>query len=319
MCLVAGSSAKLDLHIPSVFTGSSSGVADRAKKGEKKKGHGICHDPSLRDLPPMVGLVRDIRNRDALKTLRDKHKIKFGSCAVVGNAGTMQATAYGAVIDSHDVVFRLNQAPTKGYESIVGSRATFRLINKEWVTEWAKDQKWLPREDGLVLITRGDNEVRLGRKKYTHILGVSKVKKDVEKWSRKSGTAVMQFNKSLAAAAWKKILAFQKCTDSDKKCDRCKATSGMLAIMSSVILCENVTVYGMGGSRFAGEYPYHYYKFRGTELTTGYSGHLFDVEKALVAQYAKRGYLTLCGPGDAKVCGTLSVEENPCCNSTAAS
>ena len=56
--------------------------------------------------------------------------------------------------------------------------------------------------------------------------------------------------------------------------------------------------------------------FWGTELKTGYSGHLFDVEKALVAQYAKRGYLTLCGPGDAKVCGDLTVQENPCCNST---
>ena len=57
--------------------------------------------------------------------------------------------------------------------------------------------------------------------------------------------------------------------------------------------------------------------FRNTELKTGYSGHLFDVEKALVAQYAKRGYLTLCGPGDAKICTKLNVQEHPCCNSTA--
>ncbi len=73
----------------------------------------------------------------------------------------------------------------------------------------------------------------------------------------------------------------------------------------------------MGGSRHAGNYPYHYYKFRGTELKTGYSGHLFDVEKALVAQYSARGYLTMCGPGDAKQCASLSVSEHPCCNATA--
>ena len=210
----------------------------------------------MRDLPSRVGLVRDLRNRDALRALRDNHKIKFGTCAVVGNAGNLQATKYGAVIDSHDMVFRMNQAPTRGYEDVVGRRASFRLINKEWVTEWVKGHKWLPKEEGLVLITRGDNEVRRGRNKYTSILGVSSVKKDVERWTRKSGTEVMQFNKSLAAAAWKKILAFQKCIGSDKKCDRCKATSGMLAIISAVILCDRVTVYGMGGSRFAGEYPY---------------------------------------------------------------
>lgn len=251
----AATVARGDVHLPKLLS-SNSGAAERAKKGDKRKGHGICHDPSLRDLPSRVGLVRDLRNRDALRALRDNHKIKFGTCAVVGNAGNLQATKYGAVIDSHDMVFRMNQAPTRGYEDVVGRRASFRLINKEWVTEWVKGHKWLPKEEGLVLITRGDNEVRRGRNKYTSILGVSSVKKDVERWTRKSGTEVMQFNKSLAAAAWKKILAFQKCIGSDKKCDRCKATSGMLAIISAVILCDRVTVYGMGGSRFAGEYPY---------------------------------------------------------------
>ena len=279
-----------EVHLPSIGI-STTGKADRATKG---RGHDICHDPSLRDLPHRVGLVRDLRNRDALKTLRTKHAVKFGTCAVVGNAGNLQATQYGKVIDSHDLVFRLNQAPTKGYSKLVGSRATFRLINKEWVTEYAKDLKWLPREVGLVLLTRGDNEVRMGRNKYTHILGVPSVQKDVERWSRKSKVAVMQFNKSLAAAAWKKITSFQKCTGSDKKCDRCKvrptdraattksilsmirltptpplapspsldadrdlqATSGMLAIISSLILCDKVSVYGMGGSRFAGDFPY---------------------------------------------------------------
>lgn len=304
-------SVSSEVYLPRMI--SKTGKPDRDTKG---RGHDICHDPSLRDLPHRVGLVRDLWNRDALKPLRSRHGISFKTCAVVGNAGNLQGTRYGKVIDSHDLVFRLNQAPTKGYEDLVGKRATFRLINKEWVEKYADDVKWLPREKGLVLITRGDHEVRLGRKKFTHILGVSRVKKKVDAWSKKSGVAVMQFNKSLAAAAWKKITGFQKCTDSDKKCDRCKATSGMLAIISSLILCDKVTVYGMGGSRYAGDFPYHYYVFRNTELKTGYSGHMFDVEKSLVAQYAKRGYLTMCGPGEAKVCATLSVSEHPCCNST---
>ena len=246
-CTVAWS----EVYLPALV--SRTGRVEKKKTG---RGHDVCHDPSLRDLPHRVGLVRDIRNRDALKTLRSTHNISFNTCAVVGNAGNLQATRYGKVIDSHDLVFRLNQAPTKGYEHLVGKRASFRLINKEWVTKYAEDNKWLPREKGVVLLTRGDPEVRLGRKKYTHILGVASVKRKVENWSRKSGTAVMQFNKSLAQASWRKVTAFQKCINNTKKCDRCKATSGLLAIISSLLLCDKVTVYGMGGSRYAGDFPY---------------------------------------------------------------
>jgi hypothetical protein len=44
----------------------------------------------------------------ALKSITEKtvyvaNGTKYESCAVVGNSGNMQATAYGAVIDSHQV------------------------------------------------------------------------------------------------------------------------------------------------------------------------------------------------------------------------
>jgi hypothetical protein len=40
--------------------------------------------------------------------------IKWNRCAVVGNAGHLKTSKYGNAIDQHDVVVRLNQAPTKG-------------------------------------------------------------------------------------------------------------------------------------------------------------------------------------------------------------
>eukprot|EP00976_Prorocentrum_cordatum_P097162 1190886-Prorocentrum_minimum.AAC.3 len=43
------------------------------------------------------------------------------SCAIVGNAGHLSLSNYGKEIDAHDVVVRLNQAPTKGYEDKVGA------------------------------------------------------------------------------------------------------------------------------------------------------------------------------------------------------
>ncbi|XP_047464155.1 alpha-N-acetylgalactosaminide alpha-2,6-sialyltransferase 1-like [Mugil cephalus] len=43
-------------------------------------------------------------------------------CAVVGTAGILNASKAGAEIDSHDYVFRMNGALTKGFEEDVGNR-----------------------------------------------------------------------------------------------------------------------------------------------------------------------------------------------------
>lgn len=39
---------------------------------------------------------------------------------------------FGSDIDEHDAVFRLNNAPTVGFEKYVGSKTTFNLLNR-WV------------------------------------------------------------------------------------------------------------------------------------------------------------------------------------------
>jgi len=56
---------------------------------------------------------------------------KFSSCAVVGNGGVLKRYSFGRAIDGHDAVLRLNQAPVKSYEKIVGSKTTFRVLNNK--------------------------------------------------------------------------------------------------------------------------------------------------------------------------------------------
>ena len=53
----------------------------------------------------------------------------------------------GSSIDAHDVVVRLNQAPTKSYTARVGSKATWRILNKSWVVGYGG---LLRREHGSV-------------------------------------------------------------------------------------------------------------------------------------------------------------------------
>jgi len=55
---------------------------------------------------------------------------QFGSCAVVGNSGDLLKTKFGDEIDSYDAVFRENGAPIQNYTEYVGTKSTFRLLNR---------------------------------------------------------------------------------------------------------------------------------------------------------------------------------------------
>jgi len=77
--------------------------------------------------------------KKALAVLPDTDPLAFqryNTCAVVGSGGIMvhksvAADNLGEAIDKHDAVFRFNLAPTKGFEKSVGSKTTFRLINRK--------------------------------------------------------------------------------------------------------------------------------------------------------------------------------------------
>ncbi|KQJ92937.1 sialyltransferase-like protein 4 isoform X1 [Brachypodium distachyon] len=55
---------------------------------------------------------------------------QFGRCAVVGNSGDLLKTKFGDEIDSYDVVIRENGAPIQNYTEFVGTKSTFRLLNR---------------------------------------------------------------------------------------------------------------------------------------------------------------------------------------------
>ncbi|XP_029299221.1 CMP-N-acetylneuraminate-beta-galactosamide-alpha-2,3-sialyltransferase 1-like [Cottoperca gobio] len=53
------------------------------------------------------------------------------TCAVVGNSGNLKKSQFGPLIDFHDVIIRMNNGRTKGYEADVGSRTTHHVMYPE--------------------------------------------------------------------------------------------------------------------------------------------------------------------------------------------
>lgn len=72
-----------------------------------------------------AGLLKLLPERDVLAGTR------HASCAVVGSGGNLLTKKWGAEIDAHDAVFRFNLAPTIGFEEYVGSKTTYRMINRK--------------------------------------------------------------------------------------------------------------------------------------------------------------------------------------------
>uniref|UniRef100_A0A3B4Z9W9 CMP-N-acetylneuraminate-beta-galactosamide-alpha-2,3-sialyltransferase 2 n=1 Tax=Stegastes partitus TaxID=144197 RepID=A0A3B4Z9W9_9TELE len=52
-------------------------------------------------------------------------------CAVVGNSGNLRGAGYGATIDGHNYIMRINLAPTVGYEDDAGSHTTHHFMYPE--------------------------------------------------------------------------------------------------------------------------------------------------------------------------------------------
>ena len=59
-------------------------------------------------------------------------------CAVVGSSDLLRLQPRGAEIDAHTLVWRFNNAPTKGWEAAVGSRTDVRVVNHLPIEKWVK-------------------------------------------------------------------------------------------------------------------------------------------------------------------------------------
>ena len=71
----------------------------------------------------------------------------FTTCAVVGTSGLLKGSGLGKEIDRHRAVFRLDMAPTGGFEADVGSKTTFDVAGAGELRRLMPAEDLMGRED----------------------------------------------------------------------------------------------------------------------------------------------------------------------------
>uniref|UniRef100_A0A8C8H577 CMP-N-acetylneuraminate-beta-galactosamide-alpha-2,3-sialyltransferase 1 n=1 Tax=Oncorhynchus tshawytscha TaxID=74940 RepID=A0A8C8H577_ONCTS len=151
------------------------------------------------------------------------------TCAVVGNSGNLKGSHYGALIDSNDVIIRMNMAPTFSYEEDVGSRTTHQVMYPESAIDLDNttrfllipfktlDLQWLPGA-----ITNGSNIT------YSYLPLRPKIKANKD--------LVLVLNPAFMKYVHQVWLDYQGKYPS----------TGFMALILAIHICDEVNVYGFG-------------------------------------------------------------------------
>ncbi|XP_068578413.1 ST3 beta-galactoside alpha-2,3-sialyltransferase 8 isoform X2 [Cebidichthys violaceus] len=196
------------------------------------------------------------------------------SCAVVGNSGNLRQSGNGNLIDSHNSVFRMNKAVTRGFEKDVGNRTTYHFLYPESAVDVAhgvglillpfklRDLEWLT------------SALSTGQVKMTYMRVKDRVEADKDK--------VLVVNPAF----------FKYANDRWTEGHGRYPSTGMLAIIFALHTCDQVSVFGYGADQ---QGNWHHYweenRYAGAFRKTGV--HSADFETQIIQQLAKEGKISL--------------------------
>lgn len=220
----------------------------------------------------MSELVRLVKHHiDKHNGLVDSDK-RYSSCAIVGNSGILLNTDYGELIDGHEVVIRLNNARTEGYEGKVGSKTSISFVNSNILHLCA-------RREGCFCHPYGVNvPIVMYVCQPVHFLDYT-----VCNSSHKAPLLVTDAGFDVLCARIVKYYSLKRFVEqTGKSLDEWGSahdgsmfhySSGLQAIMLALGICDKVGIFGFGKSDSA---KHHYHTNQKAEL------HLHDYE----AEYA---------------------------------
>ena len=235
---------------------------------------GVNHDPFYSQYEEKYGEKADRKMRVAhilrsrfIATTKESAPdlpdlLPFNTCAVVGSNGNIENNKnYGKDIDTHDVVIRFNDAPTVGYESVVGAKTTIRIQNSDFCAKGERGSKNFGNEV-CVHYTASPPDKMCERDK-------SKGGKGGSSAGNGSCRLVYPSHRDSKYIFWywklNKIKGVEdlSCAENQKlgkKCNMLKMSAGYYGIQLALNLCGKVNLYGFGTSRETRETKHYFVK-----------------------------------------------------------
>ncbi|XP_022086261.1 alpha-N-acetyl-neuraminyl-2,3-beta-galactosyl-1,3-N-acetyl-galactosaminide alpha-2,6-sialyltransferase-like isoform X2 [Acanthaster planci] len=233
------------------------------------------------------------------QTLIGNKSVKFqcNQCAIVTSSGQLLGTGAGRQIDSNDCVIRMNNAPTKGFESDVGSRTTVRVIGHVNLRRIFANHPEAQEEFLVNASTRTD-------KIFMHWSFLTDIDRDPpQEYALALQLAKAYRNVSFNMFTPQKMVYAEKLFQHETGLSRSQAktwlSTGWYTILLAIDSCKQINVFGMIYEDYCTEYPnkkipYHYYNpsfktecqyYHVSEVRLT-SGHLFITEKAIFGRWA---------------------------------
>ncbi|XP_038078377.1 CMP-N-acetylneuraminate-beta-1,4-galactoside alpha-2,3-sialyltransferase-like isoform X4 [Patiria miniata] len=252
-------------------------------------------EPHILDLPFPFGV------QDATKSVRETLAIARNTslpliakrksclrCVIVGNGGLIKDTSLGKVIDNFDVVLRINDAPTKGYEKDVGSKTTMRMCYPE--STFSKPDQFHGDWLLLMMVFKPLDLIWLQTvaqgKKITNQKGFWK---KIASTVPKKPEYFRMLNPSILRETGFEIIGFPVSTDG--KVGKNVPTSGCLGIMLSLRFCDEVAIAGFGYDTSVPNAPLHYYdKLKMKEIKRSWT-HSVDKEQKMLYELVDQGVI----------------------------
>ncbi|KAM4604832.1 alpha-N-acetylgalactosaminide alpha-2,6-sialyltransferase 3 [Polymixia lowei] len=228
-------------------------------------------------------------------------KLHCELCSIVSSSGQMLGQAAGPQIDRSSCIWRMNNAPTRGFEKDVGRGTTLRVVSHTSVPLLLqKPQYFFGQANDTVYVVWGP--LRNMRKDGKGIV-YNMLRQAVENYpqARIYVTTEERMNHC--------DMVFKKETGKDRIQSGSYLSTGWFTLILAMDMCKEIHIYGMINNTYCKtegyrKVPYHYYEAGSRDEcaeyllheSAPYGGHRFITEKAVFAKWAKTHAIKFFNP-----------------------
>ncbi|XP_056670881.1 alpha-N-acetylgalactosaminide alpha-2,6-sialyltransferase 3 isoform X2 [Monodelphis domestica] len=258
--------------------------------------------PSAKWLPFSGPPRRPVRTHHGYTHVKTQQPLQLDCdlCAVVSSSGQMVGQKVGSEIDKSSCIWRMNNAPTKGYEEDVGGRTMIRVVSHTSVPLLLKNPDYFFREtNSTVYVVWGP--FRNMRKDGSGVV-YNMLRRAADVYPGAQIYVTTEKRMSYCDGVFKKE------TGRDRVQSGTYLSTGWFTLILAMDACYGIHVYGMINDTYCRsegfrKVPYHYYEPGRDECdeyvlheNAPYGGHRFITEKKVFAKWAKKHKILFTHP-----------------------